>query len=124
MRVLHNLGVKLYRKALRRKGVPMTRTKTKREKVQLGRQLRTMRKKAGISEAMMAVNLEVTVRTILNYETGATCAPKAVVLAYEHFTGFTMAGLGKGGSSCEQDSLFETCGVNLSATVDKTPIAA
>ena len=80
---------------------------TKREQKQQGKRLKDMRTAAGISEPQMAVNLEVSSKTITNYESGRTKASRSVVLAYEHFTTPASAGQGKGGSSCNYDTLTD-----------------
>jgi predicted transcriptional regulator len=102
----------------------MNHGKTKREKAQLGRKLKRLRERAGIRPEMMAVHLEVTSRTITNYESGATAASKSVVLAYEHFTGFTLSDLDIPVSNCEQFSLFASCGEEISAPIAKAFAAA
>jgi transcriptional regulator with XRE-family HTH domain len=97
---------------------------TKREKAQLGRKLKRLREKSGMRVELMAAYLEVTSRTITNYETGHTHASKAVVLAYEHFTGLTMSELDLPVSPCNQGSLFASCGEDISAPLAKAFAAA
>ena len=97
---------------------------TKREKAQLGRKLKKLREAAGIRVELMAAYLEVTSRTITNYETGHTHASKSVVLAYEHFAGVTLADLELRNSLCNQGSLFTTCEELSKELVDTTTQAA
>jgi transcriptional regulator with XRE-family HTH domain len=59
---------------------------TTEDLAQLGRQLKGMREAAHISVAQMAVNIDKTVRTIENWESGRNNPGKVGIMAYEHFT--------------------------------------
>lgn len=64
-------------------------------KEELGPLLKEMRTQAGISEARMAVEQDVTVKTIQNWEAGRTKPIRGALLIYQSVCKRTIPGLPK-----------------------------
>lgn len=95
-------------------------TRKSREAIaEAGRRLRDMREEAGMSTIDMAYHLEVTDRTITNWESGRTDAGKVGLIAYQTMTRKRVRELARRTSACD-----EVCGSDALRLFDPDALPA